>query len=714
MSDIANFVRDLARQKHLMTGIDVRLLLEASLERVMTADERRNGAGVFSRLAAQSIDHVVDWLVASVVNDEPWLKRCNEDGIPLKLAKFGTFQQMVDEADKAMRKRNTRGFTGDAGGEVVYEFRGGWTMVRLRTAEELDGESSFMQHCVGHGGYDESVRDGRTGIYSLRDPHGKAHATVEIDHSSDDVVEQVKGKQNAIPRRDYFARVAEWLNEMDFSFPLGVRDYPPGYAVNSSFKLVDVSALPAGSFVDGSVYCGLPVENGDYEAQILPIGLDLPAGLTIKGDLTIVGQWRHKVVLPEGLKVEGDVHLNGVTIELDTLPGRAVYIQDCAVTRLPRRVSQAITITQTTFLDTFAEGRRTAFEGFACISNSHVQGAIEKMEFGGSLNLDRVSGWIGDSQNPNLEVAGDLKITRCHIKFLDAVTVGGKFVIDQSSVMFTPVDFGREKTVTVGGLFHAHRSHIDRLPATLKVGGEFCLTDVKALTEIPETAELLGNVVIRQTSATLGSRTIFHGDLSISNGTVSTLTFGTEIAGSLYLENLPIERLPTGLRVGGSLHIKGTPVKRIPYDAKIGDDLILRGSYVVAVPDGFVIPGNLDITGHGGFRIGNGVTIGGALLAKGSALATLPADLRVLHVLASASCLDALPHGFAIDGDLDVSLTRISKLPENLYVGGAADLRGTRVSEVPSSAAVIGALLMGDGVDIPARARPEPPTAVYR
>lgn len=125
------------------------------------------------------------------------------------------------------------------GGERVHEWPDGWSIRRLHTPEELKSEGNVMGHCVG--GYHPSVAQGRTSIYSLRDPEGQPHVTTEIrpkyvedeaghrhkmEHlegplSSHEVmphqgeVEQIQGKANREPNPEYKQRMREWFE----SFP---------------------------------------------------------------------------------------------------------------------------------------------------------------------------------------------------------------------------------------------------------------------------------------------------------------------------------------------------------------------------------------------------------------------------------------------------------------------------------------------------------------
>jgi len=62
-------------------------------------------------------------------------------------------------------------------GVVVMEFDDGYTIQDLTSREQLEAEGDVMGHCVG--GYCEQVQHGEVRIYSLRDPKGKPHTTIE-------------------------------------------------------------------------------------------------------------------------------------------------------------------------------------------------------------------------------------------------------------------------------------------------------------------------------------------------------------------------------------------------------------------------------------------------------------------------------------------------------------------------------------------------------
>jgi len=101
-------------------------------------------------------------------------------------------------------------------GRVVYYWPDGWTVQKLTNNEQKKGEGRWLGHCVGQGGYENAE------IYSLRDPEGKAYATVHVDPSSiedrvwgprlsegDDwdvdrtIIEQISGPLNEMPGADW-------------------------------------------------------------------------------------------------------------------------------------------------------------------------------------------------------------------------------------------------------------------------------------------------------------------------------------------------------------------------------------------------------------------------------------------------------------------------------------------------------------------------------
>lgn len=105
--------------------------------------------------------------------------------------------------------------------KVVFRLSNGWTVNKLE-ADDCDIEGDLMGHCVG--GYARAVAEGRTTIFSLRDPKGGPHATIEIIPETNRVrgqetsmtwnVVQIQGKSNNEPNEEYKEMLREWFESL--------------------------------------------------------------------------------------------------------------------------------------------------------------------------------------------------------------------------------------------------------------------------------------------------------------------------------------------------------------------------------------------------------------------------------------------------------------------------------------------------------------------
>lgn len=88
------------------------------------------------------------------------------------------------------------------------KFPDGFFWIKLKR-EECSLEGGLMQHCgVGNGD-----------LYSLRDPQGKPHVTLDVEDLGEDggglVATQVRGKQNSEPDRKYWKYIKDFLDKKD-------------------------------------------------------------------------------------------------------------------------------------------------------------------------------------------------------------------------------------------------------------------------------------------------------------------------------------------------------------------------------------------------------------------------------------------------------------------------------------------------------------------
>ncbi|MBY3432799.1 hypothetical protein HFN89_01235 [Rhizobium laguerreae] len=196
---------------------------------------------------AAIIRHVTDWLTASVIDNDEWLGRVDAQGRPLKLMKLGSLEAAAKEADKAMRKRAQKLRTvkiKDGDEELFRELAEGYYIVRLLTPEALDVESAAMQHCIGQGSYDGLLKNTAFAFYSLRDPFGKPHATLEVEG---DWLNQCQGKQNREPDNKYIDLMLSVFVDQKWktSIPLS------GVIVDANHAIHDPMRLPDGFKSEG-------------------------------------------------------------------------------------------------------------------------------------------------------------------------------------------------------------------------------------------------------------------------------------------------------------------------------------------------------------------------------------------------------------------------------------------------------------------------------
>jgi ribosomal protein S18 acetylase RimI-like enzyme len=136
---------------------------------------------------------------------------------------FEQMQNWVYEMNNSQAQEGEEGEWPDS--QPVYEWPDGWHMDRVGP-NDLAREGELMGHCVG--GYCDVVRSGGTSIYSLRDPKGHPHVTIEVDgdppitqgygettwQPRTVTVVQVQGKQDTEPIPEYRQKVDEWFEHL--------------------------------------------------------------------------------------------------------------------------------------------------------------------------------------------------------------------------------------------------------------------------------------------------------------------------------------------------------------------------------------------------------------------------------------------------------------------------------------------------------------------
>ena len=428
-------------------------LLDASVGRIL----RREGDA--TSIDKERLRHIADWLRAALVNDEPWLKNVDEHSRPKKLLKFGSIAAVAREADKAMLKaaqrlKGVKLVEGDE--ELVEMLEDGYYVLRLLTPAALDRESAQMQHCIGNGAYDDSLKHKNRQYLSLRDPQGKAHATIEVRNGR---IIQLQGKQNAPPITKYLDALSPYIR--------------------SSGLGVDVPASHLGHVIDVDGVWH-PLDN-------------LPEGLTVEGWLDLGGTEIAR--LPKGLKVSG--HLNLAFTPIKTLPeglsvGGDLYLNNTLITALP----EGLTI-----------------GGDLCLDHTRIAELPDDLSVGRDLSLSFTK---VTTLPKGLTVCRDLRVNNTKITSLpEGLTVVGNLVLSDTPIRALPDDLrvGYDLTLndtaieklpkglTVNGHLDLRRTPITNLPEGLTVKRDLHLHYAPIKT-LPEGLAVGGRLSLYKTSIT--------------------------------------------------------------------------------------------------------------------------------------------------------------------------------------------------------------------
>ena len=108
--------------------------------------------------------------------------------------------------------------------QEIYWFNDGWTITQV-PACKLGAEGNRMQHCVGTD-HRDAVYQNEEQVFSLRDSSNRPHATISVKLATSAVVE-IKGKQNAVPKKEYFEKIVKWLATTQYSVDKSL-DYKRG------------------------------------------------------------------------------------------------------------------------------------------------------------------------------------------------------------------------------------------------------------------------------------------------------------------------------------------------------------------------------------------------------------------------------------------------------------------------------------------------------
>lgn len=474
---VAAWLEEFGRQTSVRTGIDIRASLAMSLGRVVIKDSIKAGTLTFSAISESDIRHISDWLAVAHSENAHWLSRLDSQGRPVKLMKFGSVDQIITEADKEMDKRRNAGIVQNVGVvpdastdvKVVHDAGDGWTIVKLMTPEALDREGHTMGHCVGQGAYYNALRNNFAGIYSLRDPFGKSHVTMEIDRLGSRL-EQIKGKQNNCPKPEYLRRLFGWNGLTHLTVTRG--ELPGDFVLCARNGLVELSTLKPGDVIEANLE--LDCEFGEGFQLPFPDGVKVRGNVTIKGGLP---KLTDRVELPEvtlsdGVEIDGSLMLNGVMVRNSSINANHVVFRNCGVDSLGAVRGAFVT-----------EFRASTFRENA-LAHAHFQWSVE------------VQDCRGLKVHAGTKIGRHLSIAGCRSRSLyssPTVSFDDGFDLPNGKLTIQASDISFGQTFAVKEDMEVRDTTISTMPTHLSVGGDLTLDEL-CVDRWPDVMDIKGAV----------------------------------------------------------------------------------------------------------------------------------------------------------------------------------------------------------------------------
>ncbi|MCV9963664.1 hypothetical protein OIU34_17325 [Pararhizobium sp. BT-229] len=606
----------------------VQKLLAYSLGRVLL-NEAKAIHGVLDLDVLPEYEHIRDWLLATVKNGEKWLESVDAHGRPKKLMKFGSIDAIVREADKAMMKfaqksRQVRIADGDE--QVAHELSDGWYVVRLLTPTALDRESGEMQHCIGQGGYDDKLNDPAYAYYSLRDPFGKAHATMEVSVPKG-VPLQMQGKQNDEPIPEYFDRMLEFMKTVGI---VPVQLTPESrWVFDEDHKRHDIENLPDGVTLVGSV-------------SVMLKKMSFPKRVAVRGDLKITAS--DIACMPEELHVGGEYRVGNS--QLRTTPRFLKVGGDIGISASRCEVAETVDA-----------------GGKLFVAKSHVSrlpcGLVAKNrvlldqcdELTNLENLTSLDHLFLTRMPPNIRLPDGLQLGSLEIVETEFSTYPSNVTVKRDVDLYKT---GLEKLpdgLVVHGCLDVSGNPLGELPEGLRVGDHLTFSKTQ-VSRLPEDFAVGGSIIASDTPLTsLGKLREVNGRLEISRTQIEELPDGLHVRMDLDAVESRLKTIGSGVRVGKTLYITKTDVTELPADIVVEEGLDASYSSLRSLPDGFETQGEIRL--------------------EGSDLRALPEGFHAWGNLnISHTPITEFPAGVVIDGDLKCTGTRLRKLAEDTVVNG--------------------------------------------
>jgi hypothetical protein len=667
ITEMKEQLKPVAERALARSGQDIRPLLEASIGVAMVKQALKNHPVELPLVEIEKLDHVADWLSASVARDIPWLRNLSKDGLPKKFSKFHRVDDVLAEADAQiaqMTKTAVREADADDGVKIDVRFDDGWHIAELMSKNALIDEGNAMRHCVGAGNYDAGVRDGTTRIFSFRDGKGKPHVTMEYSVAENRLV-QIKGKQNDFPLGRYFDRLVPWIRNNGFT--ASDRELSGGYFVSQDdpSRIRHIRDLSQDETIEGSLWLRI---GGDMTGAI-----HLPPGLRVSQELRIEseeGAGQAVLTIGAGVRSGRTVLRNVVIHDLDNLETDDLGVYGSRIVK----GSGPKTFRAGTFVysDLGNLLERASFHDLKVrgVPSFHIPG---DRHLATNINLwdsNEVIVEGGPNGMEELSVEGNIELN-ARDRTLVVIHSGaalGRLVVDSARVRI-----GEDTSVKAS--MTLSQVQIERPPDRLTVKN-LALKDVRGLPAVPDGWRIDGKVKITGgDTVSLGKRNEYS-ELEITESSIKSLPENLIVRGNLNMAICDVRSLPDGTTVGGKLFARGSLLEHLGDGTSIGGSIDIGRTRIASLPRGLTVKGNLTLDDNQRLRLDAPVSVAGKLTVRSMDAAHCLGMIKANSYDLRAAMVSDFAGVTQIDGDLDISSEALAVLPDGFSVPGALTIRG--------------------------------------
>lgn len=166
----------------------------------------------------QEVEAARRWFSRAIEMGSEWLRRTDNLGRPKKLMKFSDIPGIVKEIRKSQVKEAqyfAKITVSENDEEWFADLEGGLHLVKLKTKQALLREGGVLQNCLGDGDYDKYLSTDEFFYLVLRDDRSRSHAIAEV-RASDNLVWELRGKQNKTPKLKYLVPFARFTAEREW------------------------------------------------------------------------------------------------------------------------------------------------------------------------------------------------------------------------------------------------------------------------------------------------------------------------------------------------------------------------------------------------------------------------------------------------------------------------------------------------------------------